>query len=247
MFANSRTVISDQQCLHPRLHLLVGKHQQQPVRRPVTARTRACFARLAQILAGQSAPVIIDAGCGTGVSSRMLARRYPDHWVIGIDKSAHRLARAGLQGDLIWQDNCVLLCMKLEDFYPLAVSHTWQAEQQYFLYPNPWPKARHVQRRWYAHAVFPWIIQLGGKIELRCNWALYASEFIASFRHYTDYVTEMATMTPAPPFLSPFECKYAASGQQLYRCLAVSSQHPRFSVANHRRENNTLSPTLVSA
>ena len=49
--------------------------------------------------------------------------------------------------------------------------------KHYILYPNPWPKAKHVQRRWHGSAVFPQIIAVGQEIILRSNWLLYLEEF----------------------------------------------------------------------
>ena len=40
-------------------------------------------------------PVVLDSGCGTGRSSALLARSYPHLPVIGIDRSAVRLAKGG--------------------------------------------------------------------------------------------------------------------------------------------------------
>lgn len=40
-----------------------------------------------------STPIILDSGCGTGKSSLILGEQYPNHFVIGIDKSISRLSR----------------------------------------------------------------------------------------------------------------------------------------------------------
>ncbi|MGI9229125.1 MAG: tRNA (guanine(46)-N(7))-methyltransferase TrmB [Gammaproteobacteria bacterium] len=222
MFANSRSVSSSQCRPHPGLHALIARHQQHPLQRPITPASRDYFAKLNALLTQQAAPIIIDAGCGTGAGSLKLARLYPEHWIIGIDKSAQRLARSGVRDHLLQRDNCVLLRMQLEDFYPLHLTTNRPVAHQYFLYPNPWPKAKHLQRRWHAHGLFPLIMQTGGIIELRSNWLVYAREFIAGLSHYPDYHTELLSHTPAgQPTLSPFETKYAASGHPLYRCVAT--------------------------
>jgi len=38
------------------------------------------------------APIILDSCCGTGESTRRLAEQFPESLVVGIDKSAHRVA-----------------------------------------------------------------------------------------------------------------------------------------------------------
>ena len=38
-------------------------------------------------------PVVLDSGCGTGRSTRHLATIFPNHWVIGVDRSFVRISR----------------------------------------------------------------------------------------------------------------------------------------------------------
>ena len=38
-------------------------------------------------------PVVLDSGCGTGRSTRYLATIFPNHWVIGVDRSFVRISR----------------------------------------------------------------------------------------------------------------------------------------------------------
>src|SRR5262249_41939298 len=125
------------------------------------------------------APFVLDAGCGTGVGTIELARRHPGRIVLGVDKSAARLA----SGRRVAQASgapahAVLLRCELVDFWQLAAQAGLRCLHQYLLYPNPWPKAEHLMRRWHAHPVLPCIVALGGVVELRTNWRVYADEFV---------------------------------------------------------------------
>ena len=93
-YANSRIPQSAQQGVHEALAERVRKHLEHPFRKPCTDYNRAA---LAEALADwdRSAPLILDAGCGVGHSTIQIARQFPDHWVIGVDQSADRLARRG--------------------------------------------------------------------------------------------------------------------------------------------------------
>ena len=88
--------------------------------------------------------------------------------------------------------------------------------QHYLLYPNPWPKAKHVKRRWHAHPVFPAIIDLGGRLELRTNWSIYAREFELALTHLGIDAARVEPLAPATTW-TPFERKYRASGHPLFR------------------------------
>uniref|UniRef100_UPI002147D8C4 class I SAM-dependent methyltransferase n=1 Tax=Tahibacter caeni TaxID=1453545 RepID=UPI002147D8C4 len=92
MFANSRPVLSSQSGPHARLAELVQRHLRHPFRRPAGVASRLAFDTLAGALAGDPRPRVLDAGCGTGASTVQLARRHADAVVIGVDKSALRLA-----------------------------------------------------------------------------------------------------------------------------------------------------------
>src|SRR6185295_9756492 len=89
---------------------------------------------------------------------------------------------------------------------------------QYLLYPNPWPKAEHVKRRWHAHAVLADILKLGGLLELRSNWDVYADEFAQALR-IAGCAAVCEAYVPLQA-LTPFERKYVASGHALWRCCA---------------------------
>jgi len=93
---------------------------------------------------GRVAPLHVDLGCGDGSFLCELARRYPDHNFLGIERLVGRVAKT---------------CQKasaLENVRVLNVENTYAAryllpeasvETFYLLFPDPWPKRRHRRRR----------------------------------------------------------------------------------------------------
>jgi tRNA (guanine-N7-)-methyltransferase len=219
MFANCRQVESTQTGPHPRLRETVRKHLAAPyLRRPSDA-GREVFAGIADQLA--QAPFILDTGCGTGASTLVLAREFPDRLVLGVDKSAARLAtgRRLIDGSAA-PANVGLLHCELVDFWQLAAAAGLRCERQFLLYPNPWPKPEHLKRRWHAHPVLPAILALDGAIELRTNWRVYAEEFAEALGLGLAGIDASFSEHTADESLTPFERKYAASGHALWRVEA---------------------------
>jgi tRNA G46 methylase TrmB len=222
MFANSRQVDSRQDGVHGRLEAIVRRHLEHPFRRPVGERARTQFAALVTALEHDVRPRVLDAGCGTGVSTLCLARQYPDALVIGVDKSAHRLQMGQRAlGAADAPSNALLLRFDVVDFWLLAAAAGWRFAAQYLLYPNPWPKPEHVQRRWPGHPVLPALLACGGRLELRTNWKIYADEWCLALQ-LAELPWHVDCLDAPQPF-SPFESKYHASGHVLWRVQAGSA------------------------
>jgi tRNA G46 methylase TrmB len=214
----SREVTSSQGGAHARLRETVQRHLRQPFRRQPSDAGRRAFVSLETSLA--QAPFVVDAGCGTGAGSIALARAWPDLLVLGVDKSAARLATgARLLSLPDAPANAMLLRCELVDFWQLAAAAKLRCARQYLCYPNPWPKPQHLMRRWHAHPVLPSLLALGGVIELRSNWQVYADEFAQALRIAGWQAQVEAYAAPAP--LTPFERKYAASGHALWRSVGI--------------------------
>ena len=189
--------------------------------------------------------VILDSGCGAGMSTVCLAKLHPDIPIIGIDRSIARLSRnkkltikdpsavltqdengvvdvdvdvdvdvqQNANGatsctdsesvissgrpkpvdnvsmlemleneDTSEQDesdenseteteaetsvqlmsNAILLRAELSDFFTLvAYESDWMVHSHYLLYPNPYPKGKHLKRRWHGHPIFPVMLSIG--------------------------------------------------------------------------------------
>ena len=212
----SGLVSSSQAGVHPHLEKHVRRHLISPWSQPLHGPTLEVFRELEESrVVGDGRPVILDSGCGTGGSTRRLADMYPDHLVIGVDQSLVRLGKSGVDSSVLKSDNYLLARAELASFWRLLCGAGHGMQKHYLLYPNPWPKPGHVQRRWHAHPVFPWLLALGGEIEMRCNWEIYALEFAEAVRIATGETVEVKRFQPAEG-ISPFEIKYAGRGHPLF-------------------------------
>jgi tRNA (guanine-N7-)-methyltransferase len=219
---HSRTVRSSQAGIHPRLGRLLDRYEAREWAQPLHPPSCDAFEALQALLANDKRDRVLDAGCGTGASTRFLARRFPGALVIGVDKSADRLARLGAGKFPRREGNAVWIRAELETFWRLAARAGWRLQRHYLLYPNPWPKPGQLQRRWHAHPVFPALLALGGRLEMRTNWRVYAEEFAFVLARRTGADLRPSTLHVTEP-LSPFERKYRDSGHALYSVVLDSS------------------------
>jgi tRNA G46 methylase TrmB len=213
---SSRKVKSSQAGLHPWLRLKLQKHLETQWRQPLHAPTVAAFEALTESVGfDPEQKIVFDSGCGSGESTRCIASMLPDCLVIGIDKSQARLQRLNCGQFPHREGNAIWLRAELSSFWRLAGHAGWRLYRHYLLYPNPWPKPGHLQRRWHAHPVFPAMLALGGRLEMRCNWKIYADEFSAAIRWATGYDAAVSTTTDRE-ITTPFERKFRQSGHGLY-------------------------------
>lgn len=209
----SRPVTSNQPGPHHDLARRVDRALAHPLRKPIADHTQQAFEQANHWYQAFNAPLILDSGCGVGLSTRKLALQFPDRAVMGIDRSADRLERD--HGAL--PDNALLVRADLVDFWRLAAQAHWAPEHHYLLYPNPYPKAAHLKMRWHGHPVFPTLLALGGHLELRSNWQLYVEEFALAVTQATGRQADIGVWAPNGEYLTPFEAKYDQSGQTLWR------------------------------
>lgn len=213
-----RSVTSNQDSIHKDLQELVLKYARTQYLRPIAVHTRQAFEEISEKVGTK--PVVIDSGCGTGESTIHLARRFGDCIIIGIDKSAMRLNKAGnaiqLENRPI-PENAYWVRAELLDFWRLAKEANWDIRYHAVFYPNPWPKQSEATRRFHMHPIFPTLISLAPQTELRTNWEIYAKEFATAAKLLGNEATlEQFSAAPAE---TAFERKYAAAGQPLWRII----------------------------
>ena len=214
-FTPSKIITSPQQGIHANLEQLVSKHLAHAYRKPIADYNQRAFnsARDYWNKLGQPS-VILDSACGTAESTRFLSVQYKHSLIIGLDQSAKRLANSENKN---LTDNAILLRCDCTDFWRLAQQAKWVFEKHYLLYPNPYPKPPHLQRRWHGHPAFPNLLAISQQVELRTNWRLYAEEFAAALRIAGHAVT--LNQHHSNIAITAFERKYQLSGHDLW-CLS---------------------------
>ena len=209
---DSKVVLKTRQLTpHPDLTAIVQQHQRHPWQKPCPAHTRVAFEALRERYEADPRPLILDSFCGTGMSTARLATRFPDALVVGVDQSAHRLAKHRANA----LKNYVLLQAEAEPFWYCLAEAGLTVAAHWILYPNPWPKASQFKRRIHGHGAFPVLARLGGEVELRTNWNVFAEEF-AQAAPLIGLNGAVETFTPDEP-MTLFERKYRERGHALWR------------------------------
>ena len=241
-----RSVTSNQIDIYKNLEAVVRKYAATTFLRPVADHTRGAFEKASEFVRsfyGSKATgrltgrldIVLDSGCGTGESTIHLARKFPNVPVIGIDKSAVRLSKAGNERQLEVSAgascdvpaNAFWVRAELLDFWRLALERVqageWNVLHHALYYPNPWPKESEANRRFHLHPIFPVLMRLSPVTELRTNWEIYAREYKEAARIAGDCLSlnvsaECSAFSPENPETA-FERKYQTAGQELYRVV----------------------------
>ena len=235
----ARSVTSNQDDIYKNLEAVVRKYAATTFLRPVADHTREAFEQACDFVRGFNAAgcaeLVLDSGCGTGESTLHLARKFPNVPVIGIDKSAVRLSKAGNErqlevsagGSCNVPANAFWVRAELLDFWRLALEKVdagkWKILRHALYYPNPWPKESEATRRFHLHPIFPTMLRLSPVTELRTNWEIYAREFAEAAHVLGDALSlkfnvELGAFDPENPETA-FERKYKEARQQLWRTL----------------------------
>lgn len=210
-----RAVSSNQSAIHDKLSDTVAKHLNSEFKKPYRKHSEQAFKTASHWLREQDRPYILDSFCGTGESTRALALQYPQYAVLGVDKSADRLARHQRIVSQTAPNNYMLLRADTDDLWRLLLMANLLPEKHCIFYPNPWPKSDHLKRRCHGSPLFSTLLALGGKFELRTNWRIYAEEFCAALT-VAGICSQVSEFT-ANPAITAFERKYSEAGQSLWR------------------------------
>lgn len=228
-----RSVNSNQEGLYKDLEKTVRKYATTKYLRPIANHTLEAFTEVQKFIhnfyssnPNKPLKIILDSGCGTGESTIHLAKRFPHFPVIGVDKSAMRLTKTsklicdGKSLDI--PSNAFWVRAELLDFWRLTQNEidnsNWEIIFHTIYYPNPWPKQSEATRRFHLHPIFPTLVNLGNKIELRTNWDIYAKEFASAAKILSSKNVQCNSFFPESPETA-FERKYKESKQQLWQVL----------------------------
>lgn len=187
---------------------LVTKHLRTTYRLPISPTMEAVLTPVLDRLRCEQVegrPLFLDAGCGTGESTLMIAQRFTDRFVIGVDRSLARLRKAPPL-----PANALIVRARLEEFWLMAHSAGIVFEKTFLLYPNPYPKRWQIGRRWYGHPIFSTILATSQDLELRTNQEWYAKDFCMALQ--LSSWTFCCEQLSKDDISSPFDRKYRRRG-----------------------------------
>jgi tRNA (guanine-N7-)-methyltransferase len=169
-------------------------------------------------------PVDIEIGCGSGLHPIRYASSHPDRVLFAIE---HTKERFGKFSQRLTNHPPIANLYAIHDDAVRWISHvppTESVSRVFILYPNPYPMAKHLNRRWHAMPFMQRIIKLlkpGGKIEIATNEVWYANEA----RQYMQEVWKLALIEDKEIYdpsgeqfkaRSHFERKYLKRGETCY-------------------------------
>ena len=172
---------------------------------------------------GRNAPLQVDLGCGDGTFLFALAQQTPETNFLGTERLLHRVKKACRKAEKI--DNMRVL--RIESAY--AVRHLLppeSVEMFHLLFPDPWEKRRHHQRR------------IVGLDFLRDVHAALRSDgilrIVTDHREYFEQIQEVAART------GRFEL--AEPNGRVYPPSRFEEQFQQRGVEIHRLELRKISP-----
>ena len=213
MRKSSQRVSTNQTGPNPKLKQILGDKSPYIAYYPVSLNVLEICQKIKKEQEKNDWGLLLDSGCGTGDSTINIAKSNPDCLVLGIDKSSKRLKQAQQK---IKPENVRFITANLVEFWIGLKLVNVSIAANFILYPNPWPKQKHLKKRWHAHPVMPLLPMISKYIELRTNWRVYAEEFCGSLTQLTGSEITVEKIHPNKP-ISAFEEKYVYSNHELFR------------------------------
>jgi tRNA (guanine-N7-)-methyltransferase len=165
------------------------------------------------------APLEVDLGCGNGAFLVAMAEKYPERNFLGIERLEGRVRSACGRASRHNVRN--LRVLRVETSY--AVEYLLPAGSiaaAHLLFPDPWPKKRHEQRRIVTKDFLAAVHRLlvpDGSFRIATDRADYFAVIRELIAH-SAFLEEPATQEEAFP-LTTFEKRFLADGAPIYRLL----------------------------
>lgn len=172
---------------------------------------------------GLDKKVILDAGCGVGEWSIQEAKKNPHDIYIGIEKTKERssqLIQSKIDENL---DNYFAIRADVILFLQTMVPEN-SIDEIYFFHPNPWPKLRQANKRYFvssSFSVFKKVLKKDGQIYLASNTSEYVEEAYFFLKNYWGFkLQEISQYKNILEPRTPFERKYIDRKQNIYQLQA---------------------------
>jgi tRNA (guanine-N7-)-methyltransferase len=166
-------------------------------------------------LFGRNVPLHVDLGCGDGSFLCTLAQRMPEKNFLGIERLLGRVRAAARRAARI--GNVRLLRMEISYAVRYLLPPA-SVETFYLLFPDPWPKRRHWQRRIANESFLRAIGQAlvnGGTLQIATDRIDYFEKIKEIARANPDFATVDFADIDLPH--TKFERKFRAQDATIYR------------------------------
>ncbi len=132
---------------------------------------------------GAGGPLLLDVGCGTGEATIAWARERPDASIIAIELHRPSIATLLTSLDSTAVGNVRLAVGDVQHLLTTVVTPSSVSAIR-VLFPDPWPKRRHIGRR----LVRPWFVGRcadvlvgGASLHVATDWPAYADHAVPRF------------------------------------------------------------------
>lgn len=170
---------------------------------------------------GRAAPRLLDIGAGNGAASRAWALEHPDHDVVAVE--LHQPGILRLVQDLEASGPASVRAVEVDVLDLLAAAGPGAVGHVRVLFPDPWPKRRHVGRR----LVDPPFVRLvtdllpvGGTLHVATDWADYADQIGAALRTDARLIVDTAGSVRPPRPVTAYEQRGLDAGREINDLVA---------------------------
>lgn len=143
---------------------------------------------LAELLAGK-AEIVLEIGSGHGHFLNAYAAKHPDRFCLGIDIVPERIRRATKKRDRARLGNLAFVRAEAEEML-LELPSSVLVGDTFVLFPDPWPKRRHVKNRLIKPEFLSLLAQRtrpGGGLYLRTDHQPYFLEARSTVEAHADW------------------------------------------------------------
>ena len=168
-------------------------------------------------LFGRAAPLQVDLGCGDGSFLCELAAQFPDKNLLGIERLTKRVEKVRRKSVKI--DNARVLGTDTL-FAVRYLLPTNSVETFYLLFPDPWPKRRHQQRRIFTGEFLDAIaaaLEQSGVLRVATDHLDYFHQIERLSRAHSEFEIVPRSRDEVLIPLTKFERRFCEQGMPIYR------------------------------
>ncbi len=168
-------------------------------------------------LFGRTAPLQVDLGCGDGSFLCELAAQFPNKNLLGIERLTKRVEKVRRKAERI--DNIRVLGTDTL-FAVRYLLPTNSVEAFYLLFPDPWPKRRHRQRRIFTGEFLDAVaaaLEQNGVLRVATDQLDYFHQIQRLSRAHPEFEIVPRSRDEVILPLTKFERKFREQGLPIYR------------------------------